>query len=348
MLRDANSALIREGLRAQSGGPTANIARRIARALTVRGFTVGGAGSSGGPGGGGGAGGRSGTRRKPITLHDDPTRLEGPATAEAEIGKTRFLTYILDAHDDFLGTRGELHVECDNPVIGSRDITIGPPHNGRVRVSVAIPEDADPATHTLTITLDGWMRKAGGLGETLRTETKLALVPHIEPSGAGKGRPTGGGKGDQGAAAGNNVAVLWDDHDDETPREGWTAATVGAVEAIPANLLAEVEPGYADLASLGDTNIPNIVLNAGYTPWKTYLHSRTKTLTDTDAVKERYATGIGVHLLLLEQELAKRPANNPPDPDLEAISKRAAARAVLSVLPAFDELAREAGLEEEE
>lgn len=345
-LREANSELLRESLSAQDGGPTAAIARRIARALTVRGYTVGGPGTQGGAGGPGGSGGRSGTQRKPILLHDDPTRLEGPQQAIAEIGKTRFLTYILDAPDAFLGTRGNLTVECDDPVIGPRDITVGNLHAGRVRVSIAVAEDAEPGAHTLSLSVSDWMRKAGGLGPTLRTETKLELVTHIERTGTGQGDPTGGAAGTQGATAGNNVAVKWVNHDDDG-REEWTAATVGAVEQVPASILA-ADPEYSDLAALGDTDIPTVVLNSGYTPWKAYLHSRTRTLNDLDSPKERYATGVGVHLLLMDQELSKRPPEQAVDPEVEEITKRAGARAVLSVQPAFDELAKEAGLEDDD
>lgn len=343
-LREANSELLRESLSAHDGGPTAAIARRIARALTVRGYTVGGSGSQGGSTGPGGSGGRSGTKRKPITLHDDPTRLDGPDQVVAEIGKTRFITYILDAHDGFLGTRGTLQVECDDPVIGSRDITIGSLHGGRVRVSIAVSEDARPGTHNLSLSVKDWMRKSGGLGATLRTETKLQLVMSVEPTGTGQGRPTGGAAGHRGAALGNNVAVRWVSHEDEG-RDEWTAATVGAVEQIPANILA-ADSEYEDLAALGETEIPTVVLNSGYTPWKTYLHGRTKALNDLANPKERYATGVGVHLLLMDQELSKRSRDDVLDPAIEEITKRATARAILSVLPAFDELAKEAGLED--
>ncbi len=146
-LTEENNRLVREALR---GGdqPRLEIARKISRMLDARGFRPGGGdGTGGGTGGqGSGGGGERGPRRK-IELHADPTYIEGPATRRAEIGKTAFMTFYVDAVDEFWNQgRGTLDIETDHTEIGPDEIKVGKGRNGRVRVSIAIPESAVPGT----------------------------------------------------------------------------------------------------------------------------------------------------------------------------------------------------------
>lgn len=175
--------------------------------------------------------------------------------------------------------------------------------------------------------------------------TKIELVEEIPGSGSGTGKPTKGGKGATGPGEGSNVALKWSK---PAEQEGWEKITVGEVEEIPARVLAEARPEYAELAALGDAKVPTVVLNDEYPPFKRYLAGRNKELTKVERPREQYAIGVGVALLLLEQETSARrsnPARSVPDDEYIAEAQRAAARAVLAVMPSFDELAREAGLE---
>ena len=108
--------------------------------------------------------------------------------------------------------------------------------------------------------------------------------------------------------------------------------------------LADKRPEYKDLAKV-DTKIPTIVLNRTYSPLKSYIQARAAELTDEgkEQARERYAVGAGVALLVLDHETRRDIKKNNAQPDDAATQRaqRAAARGVLSVLPAYDRLARE-------
>ena len=145
-----------------------------------------------------------------------------------------------------------------------------------------------------------------------------------------------------GPSEGGDVAVQWSNPE---AQEGWDKITVGGIENIPAKVLAEARAEYAELSSLGDMPIPTILLNEEYPPYKKYLESRSKALVELERPKETYAVGVGVALVLMQKaEEANRKAGNPLPDDFVAEMQRAAARSVLAVMPAFDELAKEAGL----
>jgi hypothetical protein len=341
-LREENNALLRDSLKGSDDESTLAIANRISRAVNAKGFGIGAVdGSSGGKGGQGTGGG--GGKRKPVVLHPDPTKIDGPDHARAEIGKTRSLTYTIDAEDSFFDGRGQVKVTCDHPSIREgREITVGKGRSGRVQVLIAVPE-IDPGTYELRVTLEDWMRATGGLGTRLGHTTKLELVTEIEGKGAGAGKPGAGKDGAKGMRSGPTVAFRWRTPDDE---EDWEKITVGEVQDIPASILAE-RPEYAELAKLGDQKIPTVLLNEEYPPFKKYLEGRNKTLTKVERPREQYAAGLGVALLTLQNDADRREKKDGalPDPDLMASAMRAAASAVLAVMPAFDDLAREAGLE---
>jgi uncharacterized membrane protein YgcG len=346
-LRDENFALLRESLKGPNDESTLAIANRISRAISVKGFGVGGGdGSSGGKGSGGSGGG--GGKRKPVVLHADPTRIDGPDHARAEIGKTRSITYTIDVEDSFYDGRGAVTVSCDHPAIRpGREITVGKGRNGRVQVLVAIP-DTETGTYELRIALENWMRASGGLGPTLEHATKLELVDQIEGKGSGIGKPGAGSGGGEGARTGPTVAFRWSrPGNGPGEQEDWEKMTVGGIEQTPAEILAE-SPEYADLAKLGDKEIPTILLNDQYPPYKKYLEGRNKELTKVERPREQYAAGVGVALLSLQDDIERRIKRDGKIPESEFVSsaQRAAAKAVLAVMPAFDEFAKQAGLEQ--
>lgn len=346
-LREENNALIREALRGDNDQPTLDIARRIGRALDVRGFGLGGAtGRGGGSGPGNGRGGGGGGSTRPVTQHSDPTHIAGPATVRAVVGRTRSITYTVDVVDSFWDGRGQLQVTSDHPDIrADHEITVGKGHKGRVRVMVAVPDVAEPGIHELRVVLDGWFKASGGIGPTLEHTTKLELVDAIPGQGSGRGKPTpGAGTGAGGPSHGNNVALRWSKPDRQ---ENWERITVGEVIDTPAHVLAE-RSEYAELAALGDALIPTVVLNDEYPPLRRYLESRSKKLETLESPRERYAVGVGVALLLLKRDVERLTGQNRPvDQDFLAAAQESAARSVLAVMPAFDELAREAGLDGE-
>jgi hypothetical protein len=262
------------------------------------------------------------------------------------IGQTRAITYSVDVVDSFFEGRGTVSVTSDHPEIeAGKEITVGKGRSGRVRVMVAVPDTLEPGTHLLEVVLDGWHKASGGLGPRLEHTTKLELVDEIPGSGSGTGKPTTSGTGTSGPGEGTNVALKWSSPDQQ---ETWEKITVGEVEQIPAQVLAGAQLEYAELAGLGDVKIPTIVLNEEYPPFKKYLAGRNRDLTKIERPKEQYAIGVGVALLLLDREVeARRTASSGdvPDDGFVASAQRTAARAVLAVMPSFDALAKEAGLE---
>jgi hypothetical protein len=345
-LREENSRLIREALQNSNSKSTLDLARRIGRALTVRGFGPAGGGGTGGTGPGpAGAGGGTPGSRRPVDLHVDPTRITGPSTVHAEIGKTRSIPFIIDVVDSFFTEgRGRLTVTCGHPGIGADEIAVGQVRNGRFRVTVAVPEGLAPAIEELRIELVDWFKASGGLGQPLFVATKLELVDLVQARGSGAGKPAGGGSGSASTGEGGNVAVVWSD---PSQQEGWEKTTVGEVVATEASVLASGRPEYAELAPLGAQEIPVVFINEEYPPFKSYLAGRSKQLVDLTRPREEYALGVAVDLLLLHLEQSRREQDVSLarlDEDFLHTAHDSAARAVLSVMPAFDELAKQAGL----
>lgn len=340
-LVDINSQLIREAISSTSGGRSAlEVAKRISAALKVKGFSLAGLGGTAGTNGGGPGGLR---KRKKVETYNDPTAFEGPDRMIVEDGKIRYVEYMLNACDDFLDSgRGALAFGCDHPDIDPvKHVSVGRLRDGYVRVQLQVPEGADQGAWSLTASLTGWLRASGGLGPDLSYTTKLEVVDEL-PTRQGK---AGKGEGTKGANEGANVAVIW-----ETDYgEDWTNAVPGSVDMIPASTLVEKRDEYAGLKSMGEEKVPTIILNETYAPYKAYVSARAKALTE-GGVKDagdRYATGVGLGLLMLSEETRKREkAKEAVDEKLELASKQAIARSVLLMMPAFDAVLKEAGLEE--
>jgi hypothetical protein len=333
-LQDANAALIREAITGDNNDrPTIEIARKIARAFRAKGFSTGGAGSKGG-----------GTKAPPPTpkedLYLDPTHFEGPEEVQAVVGRTKGIYFRLNAVDNFLGDAGraELVVTCDHPEIDEADITVGELHAGRVRVSVAVPDSEELGTYELRAVIPPWPKSSGGLGPRFEWTTKLELVRDISPKPPGPG--AGPKTGRKGPGQGDLVALVWRSDENE---EGWDPTTVGEILMVPGKDLAAERAEYEELRGVSD-EIPTIVLNRTYSPLKSYVQARAAELTDEgkEQARDRFAVGVGVALLVLDAQRRKdAKANKPTDDDAERVATQAAARAVLSVLPEYDRLARE-------
>ena len=328
-LYEANNALIREAITGDNNSrPTIAIAEQIARAFKAKGFSFGGAG----------------TRQRNVVkppeptpaeeLYDDPTHFEGPDTVEAVLGEVKGIHFKLNAKDDFIGRRVIPTVTSDHPDIGQPEITVGNLRSGRFRVAIAIPANADLGNYKLEIALDDWSRSSGGLGPRLDWTTKIEIVESSTP------RPPV--RRESGPDDGSLVALIWKSEADEGVE--WTSATVGEVEMVTGRDLADRRPEYEDLAET-DVEIPTIVLNRTYSPLKSYIQARAAELTDEgkERCRERYAVGAGVALLVLDADAreATRKTGAPHDEEAMLAGQRAAARAVLSVLPAYDRLAKE-------
>ena len=337
-LYEANRALIREAITGDNNDrPTIAIAEQIARAFKARGFSLGGVGNKGG-----GSGTKPPDPTPPEDLYNDPTHLEGPDTVEAVLGKVKGIYFKLNAKDDFISRRVNPQVTCDHPDIEPSEITVGKLRKGRFRVAIAVSENADLGNYKLEIELDNWLKTSGGLGPRFEWTTKIEIVDNSTPKPPPKRR---GGKkqGKSGPDKGRLVALIWNSDTDDGV--DWTPATVGEIEMVSGSDLADKRAEYKDLAKV-DAEIPTIVLNRTYSPLKSYIQARAATdLTDEgkERARERYAVGAGVALLVLDAETRKavEKTNKPPDEAAIDRARGAAARGVLSVLPAYDRLAKE-------
>jgi hypothetical protein len=335
-LRDINNELIREAIKGGDERPTIRIAEQIRRALKVRGFSLSALGASGG--------GSFGSPRQrhpkpPPKLLVDPTMLEGPATAIAVAGTTKFITYVLNAVDEFVPRRGQLEIVTTHPEITSKDCTVGTLRRGRVRVSIAVPSGATLGTFEVKVSIRNWIKAAGGFGANLNWVTKLDVVEkRREPPPKGAGDKKGKG----GPSEGGMVAVIWKSGSEVS---SWEKMTVGEIQNTPADALAQEHSDYRELAALGGTLIPTILLNTEYPPLKDYISARAQELTGDgeQGVKDRFAVGTGVGLLLLDKSRNERmAAGERVSDELLADAQEAVARGVLSMMPMYDKLAREA------
>ena len=339
-LRELNNKLILETIRAsRNERPTLEISRQISRAFAARmnGFAFHAAGRNGNRG----FSSEEKEPKPPLALYADPTILKGPEKVQALPGSSKTVRFTTDAIDAFFTSRrGQIVVSCDHPDIGEDDIAVGPPHAGRVRVIVTVPAEARIGQFTLTASLSSWERASGGLGFDLEWETRFDVVADLPKAAPPKPQ----GKSEKESKQGPQVALLWRGGEEI----GLTPVMPGKVEEVAARLVAD-EPEYADLARLEDAPVLTIYLNEDYAPLKRYLGVRQRDLVRSASIPayERYAVDVGVAMLVLHQERESRVKKGEAvDEAFLEIARQAAAQGAVSILPQFDELARQAGLEE--
>lgn len=334
-LREINSNLVLESIRSsRNARPTLEISRQISRALAARqnGFSLL-ASNGGGTFGREPHGGKE--PKPPALLNADPTLLRGPERIVAVRGTSKTVRYVLDAKDEFVASgRGRLTVRCTHPEITDEDIAVGPLHNGRIRVIVTVPAEAELGDFSLVAGVYGWERAAGGLGKDLEVETRFEVSAEIE----GQPPVQQNGRRKAKSSEGPQVALLWRGSDEP----GFTPIVAGKVEEIAAQLLAN-ESEYAELAELGETPVLTIYLNQDYAPLKRYMGVRHKELVSGTPAQDRYAVDLGVAMLVLHQEREVRVKKGERvDEELLETARHAAAQGALSILPQFDELVKQA------
>ena len=101
--------------------------------------------------------------------------------------------------------------------------------------------------------------------------------------------------------------------------------------------------GYEHVASLGDTKIPVVQLNDQYPAFKNYIGGRSRDINDLSRPRERYALGVGLALLVLDQTRQRLDKADQEYPqEVLGNAARAAARGVLAVMPEFEQLIKKA------
>jgi hypothetical protein len=353
-LKDINGELVRKALSdGQTRRSTVNLAREIGKAFQNIGYGVGISKRRNNGNGQTGAGlgaGRPGGPTYDLDLLREPTILEGPETVIAVAGQSKFIRFRLNAVNEFLRDSSVLRVTTDSEFVTPREITIGQLSNGRLRIALAVPEDAPEAEFSLKVIVPQWIRKAGGMGGPLEWTTRVdvrATAPELGSSNRGTGKQAGqGGKGDQPSAAGDIVPVIW-----KADNENWTPLTVGSAEQMRACDVAAARPEYQELEPLGDQLIWVISLHENYVPYKKYSAASVRDVTDRtrESRQHRYALGVGTAMLAFEIETRKlREKGEPVNDQVLELARQAMATAVLTDLKAYDQLASEAGLDKQE
>ena len=331
-LEEANNEMIRDSIRRSNrDSSTADLSERIAKAAEARGWRTGS-----------GSDDRRGPRpRRPVELLDDPTSLRGRESVRLERGRTRGIHYSLNARDGFVPSRAQCQVATTHLDIDpDEDLTVGELRNGRLRVSVAVPPDAELTTAKITIRVEPWLSIQGGLREALEAETDIEIV---EEGDRPKPRPPQPGNG-RSAAGTMPIATFWTTHEDEPD---WDASTPGEAELVTASTFAELGTDYERFANFDGDGLL-LKLNEEFTPLKSYTSMRARKIGDQSVrhLKDRYALGLGVYMVVADtHRRSAGESGNPPNEDLVAASRRAAAQAVLAMLPEFDALIAEAGLD---
>lgn len=332
-LNEANNEMIRQAIRrSNSDRPTFELSQKVARATDVRSPSRSSSPSTG----------RNPKPKPPRELFEDPTMLIGPASVRAKPGETKGAYFSLDAYDRFIPDRSNGSVDTDQfDIDPSTDITIGELKNGRIRVAIAVPPDAEPGAFLLTLTIPQWLTVSGALAGPLTAEAPFEIVdPKETPaqrSRSGRKKPSGGRVAP--------VAMAWTSHENEPD---WTAATVGEIEALPGVDLAAMGAEYSEYAAI-DGEVQLVKLNEEFAPLKAYASMRSRVVGDDGVAraKERYALGVAVDMLVAERGLEReRSRSGDVSDELIADLTNAAARGVLAVLPDYDKLTAEVGLED--
>jgi hypothetical protein len=331
----ANNDLIRDAIRRSNADrSTAAVGRRIARALRTR--------SSVSPS----DDWATRTPRKlPLRpdLLDEPTTLVAPSDVVALRGRTRGIYITINTHDRFIPRRAQLRVACTHPDIdATADITLGELRTGRLRVAVAVPPDAATGDFGISFDIPSWGARSGGTRPSLHATSIFRVVDPAPATGPppiddeAPPRPV--------ATAQDRVALLWTTHESEA---GWTPLTVGEIDLADAHTLAEADPEYADLRDC-HFDVPVVRLNEEFTPLKAYAALRAREVGDEGVAraKDRYAVGVGVQLVLLDRYARQQAQRGSPvDAGWADAARAAAARGVLAVMPDYDQLVSEIGLE---
>ena len=331
-LEEANNEMIRDSIRSSNRGrSTVQLSERIAKAAEARGWRAAPTQD------------RKRRRRppRPETLLDDPTELKGQDSKRLARGRTHGLSYSLNAKDGFVPTRARCRVTTSHLDIDpEEDLTVGDLRNGRIRVSVAVPADAELATESITLRVEEWLTVQGGLRRALEATTQVEIVDEGDREKLQPPKPPK----DRRKPAPAPLATVWTTHESE---QEWGANTPGQVERVPISTFAEVGGEYKDFANVeGDGLL--IKLNEEFAPLKSYASMRAQSIGDEGVarLKDRYALGLGVYMVVADEQRRRLgEPGEPPDEELVAASLLAAAQGVLAMLPEFDALIAEAGLD---
>lgn len=331
-LEEANNEMIRDSIRRSNRDrSTADLSERIAKAAEARRWRATTNRN----------GGRNRRPARPLELLDDPTTLRGPQSRRLERGRTHGIYFSLNARDGFVPTRAQCratttHLDIDP----DEDLTVGELRKGRLRVLMAVPVDADLATAVLTLRVEPWLSAQGGLREALEAETRFEIVDEDDRPKPPTAEPENGRR----ASRAMPIATVWTTHENEPD---WGANTPGEAELVQASTFVELGDDYKRYANIDEDGLL-LKLNEEFTPLKAYTSMRARDIGDEGVrrLKNRYALGLGVYMVVADKHQRHASGSgHAPNEQSATSSRRAAAQAVLAMLPEFDALIAEAGLD---
>lgn len=268
-------------------------------------------------------------------LYPEPTYIEGPEIVRALRGKPARVYLRTNAVDGFVPDRATVEVvaEDDAPSLSPN---IGPLRDGRLRVSLQIPPDAEPGTYKVGFAL-AW-QDSTGKDRSLDWDSKIEVVTEIKPK---TGKQTKRKPSDRG-----NVAFMWSKTAEQSENH-WTDGTAGDLQYLPGKVLAEKDPKlYGDLRDVA--RVPTVVLNEDFTDWANYRQKIINRRGDknVDVRTNKYGVAVGSAVAVIcgqEHELQRRigAGKDVPEPMSEQQQARAvaaAARTALVLLPDLDVL----------
>jgi hypothetical protein len=274
-------------------------------------------------------------------LLDEPDQIAGPQEVIAPRGRTKGVYVSINGVDDFIPRMADAKVTCGHLDIDpDSDITLGRLRAGRLRVAIAVPPDAELSESNLTIEVPAWVGRSGGRRGPLEFTSRFRVT---DGAAADPGRKEPSSTREVSVAE-DRVALVWTSHENE---EDWTSQTVGDLERVDADTLAQAAPDYASLAGRS-FEVSVIKLNEEFGPLKSYAALRAQQVGDEGVAraKDRYAVGVGVEMLVLDEHArGMARSGHAVDDGWVNAARAAAARGVLAVMPDYDQLVAEARLE---
>ena len=331
-LEEANNEMIRDSIRRSNRDrSTADLSERIAKAAEAQRWRVTTNRH----------GGRHRRPPRPLELLDDPTTLRGPDSRRLERGRTHGIYFSLNARDGFVPVRASCraattHLDIDP----DEDLTVGELRKGRLRVLMAVPADADLTSAVLTLCVEPWLSTHGGLREALEAETSFEIVDEDDRPRPPAAEPENGRR----VSRAMPIATVWTTHENEPD---WGANNPGEAELVQASTFVELGDDYKRYANIDEDGLL-LKLNEEYTPLKAYTSMRARAIGDEGVrrLKNRYALGLGVYMVVADKH-QRQVSEFGLAPNEESVTNscRAAAQAVLAMLPEFDALIAEVGLD---
>lgn len=212
--------------------------------------------------------------RPPEVLLPEPTQLTGPNTITVIAGKTKQVSFALNAEDDFFTRKGATATFVIDDMVPPVRGTTGPLSRGRFTTSAVADHSIDEGTYGGSCTVE-WLSAAGTMKE-LRWDFKVKFLheaPEVTPPDPKPGaRPLVIFKHEGGA---DSAGLL----EDQLSGNDWAD-------------LAPEQAAHA--AKAGDNRVVALVVNEAFRPWTRYADELAQNVGDGEVTRRRNRYIVGV------------------------------------------------------